>query len=225
MKTSNVILLILVLIVGLFTGYKVREFVYNRNFPEGGIVVSQATIDSLNAYIKLADSLQVIATQPPDTVYQETVVYKDSVVYVETTPVVIEDDRNLEHADLKTYKDSIYVEDEINAWVKYKVRGYVEGNSEWGYIPIIKEKETIIERKVPYPVIENVEIPKYITGNYLSVAAGGNDKMFIFGVDYDLVRPSYIYGLQYRRFGEVNVYGVKIGVNLNSLIKNIRNGP
>jgi len=43
--------------------------------------------------------------------------------------------------------------------------------------------------------------------------------------DYDLVKKDYIYGLQYRRYGEVSVYGIKIGINLNTLFNNIRYGP
>ena len=48
---------------------------------------------------------------------------------------------------------------------------------------------------------------------------------FIFGVDYDLVKTDYVYGLQYRRWGGQNVYGIKLGVNLNTLFKRIKNGP
>jgi hypothetical protein len=96
---------------------------------------------------------------------------------------------------------------------------------EWGYNPVFREKEKIITKKVPYPVIENVEVPVPITGNYLSLAIGGNDKMFNFGLDYDMVTRDYIYGLQYRRMGEVNVYGAKIGINLNTLFNRYRNGP
>jgi len=33
------------------------------------------------------------------------------------------------------------------------------------------------------------------------------------------VKKDYIYGLQYRRYGEDNVYGIKFGINLNTLFK------
>ena len=72
---------------------------------------------------------------------------------------------------------------------------------------------------MPYPVITNIEVPVPSTGNYLSLGVGGNGKMFIFGVDYDRVKRDYIYGLQYRRYGDVNVYGVKAGINLNTIFK------
>jgi hypothetical protein len=181
--------------------------------PKDSIVVIQSMIDSLNAYVVLADSLETLAHLPPDTIYRDTVIYESVPVYVESIPVIIDSTK----VNLRVYRDSLNIEGEVNAWVQYKVRGYVEGVAEWGYKAITTEIETVIEKPVPYPIVENIEIPTPITGNYLSLAAGGNDKMFIFGVDYDMVKTDYIYGLQYRRFGNASVYGIKIGVNLNTL--------
>ena len=123
------------------------------------------------------------------------------------------------NSSVQVYTDTLQVDGEINAWVRFKVRGYVLDNIHWEYKPIVKEITTTIEKNIPYPVIQNVEVPVPSTGNYLSLAAGGNDKMFIFGVDYDLVKKDYIYGLQYRRYGQYNIYGIKIGINLNTLFK------
>ena len=220
MKKANIIGIIGVLIVGLFLGgwlsYKFKPV------PEGMVLVLQSTVDSLNAYIAIADSLTIIANLPPDTVKVDTIIYRDSIIYVETTPTSQPDPAD---SSVQVYQDTLKVDGEIDAWVKFKVKGFVIDNLEWGYKPITKEITTTIETKVPYPVITYIDKPVPITGNYLSLSAGGNDKLFIFGIDYDLVKKDYIYGLQYRRYGEVSVYGIKIGINLNTLFNNIRYGP
>lgn len=214
MKKSSILLTVFVLLGGMILGgWLVHKF---KPVPEGMVLVPQSTVDSLDAYISLADSLQVIANLPPDTVYIDTVIIKKEIVYIETTPTAEPDSAD---SSFQVYQDTLKVDGEINAWVKFKVKGYVEGNLNWEYEPIIKEITTIIEKKIPYPVIQNVEIPVPSTGNYLSLGAGGNGNLFIFGVDYDHVRKDYIYGLQYRRYGDVNVYGIKAGINLNTLFK------
>ena len=218
MKKSSLIGGVFVFLLGIMLGgWLTWKF---KPLPQGMVAVPQETVDSLEAYKSLTDSLQVIADLPPDTVKVDSIVYVKEIKYVETTPTV-----ELDTLGLLQYADTLFVEDEVNAWVKFKVRGFVKGNLEWGYQPIIKEIETTVEKKIPYPVLTNVEVPVPSTGNYLSLAAGGNDKMFIFGVDYDLVKTDYVYGLQYRRWGGQNVYGIKLGVNLNTLFKRIKNGP
>ena len=84
---------------------------------------------------------------------------------------------------------------------------------------MIRSIETITEKPVYKPIITTIKIPEYVTGHYLSAVAGGNDKFFTFGVDYDLVKFYRIYGFQYRRQGDQNVYAVKIGINLSALFK------
>lgn len=216
MKKSNVIGALFVLILGLFLGgFLVHKF---KPVPDGMVLVPQSTVDSLDAYILLADSLEVLANLPPDTIKVDSIVYVDKIVYKETTPTAEPDPSD---SSVQVYSDSLQVDGEINAWVKFKVRGYVLDNIHWEYTPIIKEITTTIETKIPYPVIETIEVkvPEYHAGHYLSLVAGGNDKMFTFGVDYDLVKKNRIYGLQYRRYGEQSVYGVKIGINLATLFK------
>jgi hypothetical protein len=214
MKTSKWLSIAFVLLLLCIIGHFVFDFIKHR-VPEGMVLVPQSTVDSLDAYIAIADSLETLANSVPDTVYLDTVyVLAESTATTTPTPIEEED-------SITTYSDTLSVEGEVNAWVTYKVRGYVEGVAQWGYTPIIREIETIIEKKIPYPVIETIEVkvPEYYTGHYLSLAVGGNDKMFNFGVDYDLVRENRIYGLQYRRYGEYNVYGVKVGINLAALFK------
>ena len=222
MKNRNVkstVLLSLFFLIGgvVLGGYLTWKY---KPIEHGYVKIKQVEYDSLKAYVAFADSLQAVLDITPDTVYHDTIIYEQVPVYLPSQPQEIE-----EEDSIRTYVDSLYVEDEIDAWVKYKVKGFVEGQSEWGYKPIIREIETIIEKPVPYPVIKETFVPTFKTGNYISFAAGGNDKMFIFGVDYDLVKENSIYGFQYRRYGNMNVYGVKAGVNLNALFNKLRNGP
>jgi hypothetical protein len=178
-------------------------------------------VDSLNAYIAMADSLQIIANQPPDTVIVDTI-YLDKVVIAETTPTITSDPID---TTLLTVNDSLIIDGEVSAWVEFQMRGQLESGIKWKYRPVIKERIITIKEKVPYPIIETIYVPKTVVGHYLSFNAGGNDKMFTFGLDYDIVKEDNIYGLRYQRFGEQNVYGAKIGIKLNTIFKRIRNGP
>jgi hypothetical protein len=190
------------------------DYLRNR-VPDGMVLVPQSTLDSLNAYIELSDSLQVIANLPPDTIYiLDTVYIKDPVSAV-TTPY------SEEEGKLTYYEDSLKVENEIDVEIAFTSTGKLTTPIYWEYTPIIHEIETIIEKKIPYPILTTieVEVPKYYNGHYLSLVVGGNDKMFNFGVDYDFVKENHIYGFQYRKYGEQNVYGVKIGINLSTLFK------
>ena len=218
-KKSNLLiglLIVLLLAIFGFTLYNGRLRV-----PEGKVLVDQSMVDSLNAYIAMADSLQIIANQPPDTVIVDTI-YLDKPVIAETTPTIEVDPID---TTLLTVKDSLVIEGEVSAWVEFQMRGQLESGIKWKYRPIIKEQIITIKQKVPYPVIETIYVPKATFGHYLSFNAGGNDKMFIFGLDYDIVNENSIYGLRYQRFGQQNVYGAKIGIKLNTIFKRIRNGP
>lgn len=218
MKGSTIFAFLFAILLGAFIGG-----VLTRRFaplPSGMVLVEKEKADSLQAYIDLIERLQVITNLPPDTVWRDSIIIQEVPVYINTTPVVVDQEDSV-----KTYNDSLSVEGEINAWVEYKVRGFVEGQMKWGYTPIIREIETIVEIRVPYPVVETTILSEYVSGNYLSVVIGGNDKMFTFGVDYDHVKQNYLYGLQYRKYGDMNVYGVKAGININILLNNIKNGP
>jgi len=218
MKGSTFFAFLFAILLGAFIGFWLtRKF---TPIPTGMVLVERSKADSLQAYVELIDSLQTLANLPADTVWRDSIIIQEVPVYITTTPEPVD---TLD--SIVTYKDSLSVEGEINAWVKFKVNGFMEGQMEWGYTPIIREIETIIEKPVPYPVIKTVTLSEYVSGNYISLVAGGNDKMFIFGVDYDLVQQDFIYGLQYRRYGDFNVYGVKAGININALFNRIKNGP
>jgi len=218
MKGSTFFAFLFAILLGAFIGFWLtRKF---TPIPTGMVLVERSKADSLQAYVELIDSLQTLANLPADTVWRDSIIIQEVPVYITTTPEPVD---TLD--SIVTYKDSLSVEGEINAWVKFKVNGFMEGQMEWGYTPIIREIETIIEKPVPYPVVKTVTLSEYVSGNYISLVAGGNDKMFIFGVDYDLVQQDFIYGLQYRRYGDFNVYGVKAGININALFNRIKNGP
>jgi len=211
---NNILIAIFSIIIILLLCRYCKELIT----PRGMVLVEQATVDSLRAYVKIADSLEILANLPPDTVFTDTVFYGIP-VFAETVPIAQPDPID---STLITYSDSMVVKDSISAWIEFTVKGHLEGTVKWEYKPIIKEVKTTIYQPVPYPVIENVEIPTPITGHYLSLGVDGNEKMFIFGVDYDMVKKNNIYGLQYRRFGNDNIYGVKFGINLFTLFKKKR---
>lgn len=216
MKNKTIILIsgIFILILGLTLGnWLTRKF---KPIPYGMVLAPQEKVDSLNAYIAIGDSLKTIMNLLPDTVYVDTIIHTKEIVYAESKPVI---QPNSVDSSIRVYKDSMIVEDEISAWVQFKVRGYMVNNVEWNYRPIIKEITVAVEKKIPYPVITNIEVPIPSIGNYLSLGVGGNGNLFIFGIDYDRVNKDYVYGLHYRRYGNVNVYGVKAGINLNTVFK------
>jgi hypothetical protein len=214
MRQSNIIGFVFFLIIGILLGgwltYKYKPL------PEGKVIVNQTAVDSLNAFIAFADSIENLPMEP--VVTKTDTVYITEVKYVSTTP-------EPEPIDSTTtrYRDSLVVKDEINAWVDIMVKGYVDDlKIDWNYRPIVKSIETITEVPVYKPIINTIKVPKYVTGHYVSAIAGGNNKFFTFGVDYDLVKYDRVYGFQYRRQGDMNVYAVKVGINLTTLFKKTR---
>jgi len=212
---SNLLKGFFVASVVFLIGFHVYNNYKKDRIPEGMVLVSQSTVDSLRAYIAIADSLEILANMVPDTTIVHDTIYLDTMQIVETTPVPqVQNDTNF-------YQDSLKVKGKVDVAISFKVDGKLTTPIKWEYKPIIQKFEIIVEKPVPYPVIKtvNVDVPKYYTGHYLSLAIGGNDKMFTFGMDYDFVKKNNIYGLQYRRYGDINVYGVKVGVNLATLFK------
>ena len=205
MKVNKTLLyIVLVLIIAAFTtGFFIKRPTYK--VPEGKVLVSQEFLDSLT----------YIANKPP------TIIVKDSIIY---DTIWIKDTHYPEpipiNSTLNQYEDSLYIKDTLDVSIKFQTTGIIKDGIHWTFKPIYHIREIKIDRPVPYPVVQEVPIPTYKTGFYLSGVAMGNDKLFIFGSDLDIVsKNDYIYGFQYRRFGNDNIYGVKFGVNLNTLIK------
>jgi len=225
MRRTNVIGFFFFLLIGMTLGgwlsYKFKPL------PPGKVIANQSSLDSLQAFIVFADSIENLPMEP--------VVTKTDTVYVEV-PVEVyisspEPSTDIDDTTITHYNDSLVVEKEVSVWVDIMVKGVVDTMIiEWNYKPVIRTIETITEKPVYQPVITTVEIPKYITGHYVSGTVSINarkfsDKsldLFTFGIDYDIVRRNRIYGLQYRRYSTYNAYGIKIGINLRTLFKKNR---
>lgn len=214
MKVSNCVAIIatFIVVVGIF--YLIFDLPKHR-IPEGKVLVDKSYVDSLEHYMNVADSLEIIASLPPDTV-----LITDTIV-IGTPQDTITIPEEIELPQYTQYNDSLVVPNEIDAAISFTADGKLTTPIFWEYTPIVREREVIVEKKVPVLIFETLEteVRKYYTGHYLSAAASGNDKMFIFGLDYDYVQEKYIAGFQYRRYGNVNVYGVKAGMNLSALFK------
>jgi hypothetical protein len=212
-RLNGVAVLFALLIGALVGGIAVYKF---KPLPEGKVIANQTAIDSLNAFIAFVDSLENLSMEPV-VIEAETIIIEVP-KYITTTPEL---DPEVLGSTL-VYRDSLLVEDEISAWVNIMVKGHVEEISlNWKYIPVTKLITTTTERPVFKPIITTItkDVVKYPTGHYLSAAMGGNAKLFTFGIDYTIVKKGHLYGFEYRRYGEDNVYGFQVGINLRTLFK------
>ena len=211
-RLNGVAVLFALLIGALLGGIAVYKF---KPLPKGKIIANQTALDSLNAFIIFADSIRNLPMEP--VVIKTDTVYITTIESTTSTPTAIQDEKD---TTITHYLGSLVREREINVWVDIMVKGAIEDlKITWDYRTVIRSIETITEKPVYKPIITTIKIPEYVTGHYLSAVAGGNDKFFTFGVDYDLVKFNRIYGFQYRRQGDQNVYAVKIGINLSALFK------
>lgn len=213
MKNNNAIGFFFVLLVGIAAGgWIVFKF---KPLPEGKVIANQSSIDSLNAYILLADSIKNLPIKP--NISKSDTVYFTEIRYVQTSPVPTLD---IADSTITHYYDSLVVGKEINAWVDIMVKGAIEDlKIDWDYIPVVRVIETITERPVYQPIITSIKIPKYITGHYISAIAGGNANLFTFGINYTLVKSTHLYGVNYMRYGDGNVLSFQVGVNLATLFR------
>jgi hypothetical protein len=207
------LLSIVLIIIGVILGWFISSFF--GGVSEGKVLVDQSAVDSLRAFTVFVDSIENLPMEP--TVTQSETIYVEVPKYITTEPIAVVDpiDSTVTH-----FSDSLLIEKEINVWVDIMVRGHVNDlKVQWVYVPVLRIIETTTERPVYHPIITTIKVPKYVTGHYLSAVAGGNANLFTFGIDYDVVKRDRVYGLQYRRQGDLNVYSVKIGINLRTLFK------
>lgn len=214
-NTNNWLLKVFIVIVILLSLYVLHKSLCSTKIPEGYVLVKQEVIDSLDAYKAMSDSLRYIANLPPDTIVIVDTIYFDTVSTAITIPTVIP----TQNDSIFHYKDSLKYGKDIDVKIAFDVKGKLVTPITWTWKPVVKHTKYETQKYIPYPVIRTINKKIPSTGNYLSLGAGGNDKMFIFGVDYDFVKENNIYGLQYRRYGDFNVYGFKIGINLNTIFK------
>jgi hypothetical protein len=191
---------LIILFIGLALGLIIKKPTYK--VPEGKVLVTQVFLDSLKYVANLPPVITVHDSIVHDTVWiPQTHNPKPTVDPVDST--------------LNQYSDSLQIKDEVDVSITFKTSGLVKGGINWLYKPIYKEKIITIDRPVPYPVNNDILIPTYKTGLYASIAVDFGGKNFLIGPDIDIVtKNDYIYGIQYRRFGEVNIYGVKFGFKL-----------
>lgn len=205
MKIKEIITFaIILLLAGFLAGFFVKRPTYK--IPEGNALVTQ----------NFLDSLKYVANLPPTVIVKDTVI-KDTVwITVNSNP----EPEPEPDTGLLVYNDSLVVADTIDVRIRFRTRGYLEGPIEWNYKPIFHLREITIEKPVPYPVVQYVPVTDYRTGWYVSVSAAQAGNELLFGLNIDIVgKNSYIYGLEYRRLGNENFYGVKVGINLNKIFK------
>jgi hypothetical protein len=152
------------------------------------------------------DSLIVMANKPPIIEIKDSIVYRDTIIYIiKNVPVPVEINE-----DLKVYRDSIY-NDSIRVWTEISSLGDIVRWDQW-YQPIIHYKTKTVKEYVPYPV--NNTISEFKNSVYLYGLAGGNFDRSIFGIGSDYNTEKMTYGLQYQRFGTNNLIQAKIGIRI-----------
>ena len=145
-----------------------------------------------------------ILSLPPDTIkLPPRIIKKDSLVYVTKWIKEPTDDAKLYRDSL--INDSIDVRLNILAKDLFKVDYY--------YKPIYKYQETVVEKKIPFPVevIKKIEVPQ--RGLYFNAGLGYSDQFSAkFGLMY-LDRKENLYSFDMVRYGDKNIliasYGIK----------------
>jgi hypothetical protein len=190
---SGVLVLITVMLVYILFLQQCRG--KNYWIPKGKIIVNKSAWDSLKNIKPTIDTIIHDTIDIGDIVY----VPHDSLIYV------------VDSMGMKHYSDSI-VNDSIHIWNDLFVQGIIK---KWDqrYEPVIR---TITET-VTITVPQFVEVPVYNSDNglYPSIIVGGNSGSFLFGGGIDLItKKDYLYGLQYQRFGNKNIYSFKLGFKI-----------
>jgi hypothetical protein len=187
---------LIILTIGLLYLIFLRECKREECPPDGSVLVSQAFIDSLRS----------IANKPPIVIIKDSIVYRDTVIYIIKDPPIPIDTIN----KLRIYRDSIY-NDSIRVWTEMHINGSLEVFNQW-YRPIIHYRTKTIEIPKPYPVPHEVPVNK--SGLYVSSIIGGGSRFMIgASVDY-LNKKDVSYGMQYQRYGNDNIYGIRIGIKI-----------
>jgi len=186
--------ILVLLIIGIVYIIFLRECKYKP--PEGFSLVETYYLEAL----------EKIVNTPPDTFVVTKLIKGDPVTITHTEFVYVTDS-----TQLKIYTDSI-VNDSINVWSSIYIDGFLR-SWEWKYKPITTTIERNINIYVPKIVEKPVPVP--VKGLYLSGIAGGNMDSFVFGAGIDFItKKNNLYGLQYQRFGEKNIYSVRIGAKI-----------
>lgn len=186
---------LIVLAIGLFYLIFLRECGTSCP-PKGHALVTEGFIDSLIA----------VANKPPVVIIKDSIVYRDTIIYIiKNVPIPVD-----VTTETSIYRDSIY-NDSIRVWTELLVDGSIQRWDQW-YQPIIHYRTITEKVNVPYPVIEKV--PYCGNALYLSGLAGAMGKDFAIGVGADFVTNNRLYGIQYNRIGNGNVIQGKLGLKI-----------
>ncbi len=161
---------------------------------KGEVIVSQSFLDSLKK----------IAEMPPSIIIRDTIIYKDTTIYLEKpVPQPYYTDY-----PINKYRDSLQNAD-IRVWVDLKVKGYLE-HWGWQYQPVFRfqTKETYIPQ--PYPV--GYEVEKPFTGFIGQVGAGGGERLALSVEMGHINKRGRIIGGQYIRYGDKGFVLMKYGI-------------
>lgn len=154
---------------------------------EGNVIVSQAFLDSL----------QAVASQPPDTIKKDTTIYLDRIIYKSKDPVEPRD--SIPDDDLRLYQDSIK-NDSVATGVSFWVKGRLEGPITLWTEPVVKLSSTTITKPLPMPLPYEKPVPQ--TGLYgLGGIGGGSQGVKISTTILYLNNQGKIFG------GEIGYYG------------------
>jgi len=194
-KTANVLIIFLVVFGGIL-GYLVGERFAPTSYPSGTVLVKQSFLDSLSIL--------------PDTVYQDTIVWRDTTIYKDRpipTPIPTAE------PEIVMYVDSL-VNDSTYLVIKDKIQG------------VLLERQIDFARalsyrfiRIPYPVI--VDRPVVVPNSppftlYGDIAFGGNANAFLLGGEVGFINKSQIkFGAQVLTNFEDRFYIIKLGKSFN----------
>lgn len=190
---------IVILIIGLLYAIYLREFKRSNNcivLTSNEMVIKKSTWDSI----------QRIANLQPIIKHDTIIIEKPK----EIKPANPKPQPNINDTIINNYIDSIPDE---NMDVKYifSVKGkFLQGH--WEYTPSFKE---MIETRIEFvPKLVQVPTPYnvYRNGLYINGSVGGNADTFVPGIGLDYItKKNTQIGIQYQRFGDKNIYSIRIG--------------
>ncbi len=198
---------LIILVIGVLYIIYLREFKGSPDgLPDGYVLVSESAWDSIAS----------LANKPPEIDSFITIIKGDPIYLDKPTDAPLPEAEVTIDTNIVTYSDSL-VNDSINAWIDFKLSGELLALW-WRYRPIITEITT--EKLIYVPQIINNDVSVPARGLFISGVVGGNASTFSFGADLDLInRKKNIYGIQYRRMGNDNLYYFKLGVPIKNPFK------
>lgn len=184
MKLSNIVtVLVFILALGNFISY--------RSCKNNKVKYEAEKLSKVN----LSTKYDSILNQPPKVVQIKNIIVKDSLVYVDRWHEPIP-------PTAKTYRDSI-INDSID------VRVFIQADNlyslKYAYKPIYKYKETIVEKKIPYPVVEFKEKAVSQKGLYGAVGLGYGKYLSLKLDLLYLTKKENGYGVGYIRHGDTDI--------------------